>query len=1008
MMKRSKSQSKINLSINKYKKSQSKNKSLRKENLKNLNYSSNTKFNSIGKKFKKPETPNKISYLLQKEKSSTKIKTDIRYNYKTFKDKIKKNIEPKHIKFDVDANDEKDNKKNNFFDIIKNKEKKIKLPLKYKNLYKFLKSKKLKDKIIHNLVLNQKIKNKNDFMRLINRNENNFIKIKNNKKVFGLKLDKNKIKRIKEKINLIKFRFSNMKKCPVYNFFYTGNKKKKLQESKIENNNDNNDNIEQIKLLEKSNENLKSEKIDEDNIDEDIVNIGDISHKEDNIEEKANINLKISVNLSINSIHKIIQINYPEIKQTKKIKINSPICDKCFRLVYIFFDYIKDYITTYCSYCENILIYKYDTFINKIQENKSPLLDCTCSNCYKSFLYSENNNPFVLIEKRDKNFIVLCKNCFIKNENSKEKKENEKIINFDDLIEQKLFIYEKNNNIRNNINNNENNNNIIIIKKDNNNININDINFLEKNSEIYDKKIKDLLFILKGYENNIKLLESKITDIPFSIKDNFYKKLKTLNKNLLIKKTIQNYYNEFNNFVTRINMLSSLNTILNLISLRLYRLNFININLTVDDKYLISKNFLKCEDLSHRFDIPEIKYCYSYKKLTKNFLNEEEYIQDKNHSTEEILKISYSDILNINYIIGKGIKYDISSENCYCEKIVPLTYSYNLKYNSINYQDILLYNFRNDKKIYYAQYNIERNTLESETLKLLINEPINNCDKIILINNGLDLFILSKERINFFKEIYYAYYIYNFRENHVINKYEINDKNNIIYNDYTICIQTKKKLMIINREIKKDINIFPEHNNINNINENNLVQEYVEEDNNIIDNENENNNAINNNNNIQDEINNIIEFQDNLINAFGGDLDEFFENLDEINNGNLPPVLSSSVFQVNEQGIKCHFLDTYKIDEKYFVVLSSKKVKKINSLLKIYFYLSLFDFEKYEEISKIEFEMLEFEENNKFNSHILKDNDSFKIIINISNIEQFLEERIYNFTLENGELLEIN
>ena len=37
-MKRSKSQSKINLSINKYKKSQSKNKSLRKENLKNLNY----------------------------------------------------------------------------------------------------------------------------------------------------------------------------------------------------------------------------------------------------------------------------------------------------------------------------------------------------------------------------------------------------------------------------------------------------------------------------------------------------------------------------------------------------------------------------------------------------------------------------------------------------------------------------------------------------------------------------------------------------------------------------------------------------------------------------------------------------------------------------------------------------------------------------------------------------------------------------------------------------------
>ena len=48
-----------------------------------------------------------------------------------------------------------------------------------------------------------------------------------------LKIGKDKIKKIKNNINLFKFRFSNVKKCLVYSFFYQGKENKKLKVSQI-------------------------------------------------------------------------------------------------------------------------------------------------------------------------------------------------------------------------------------------------------------------------------------------------------------------------------------------------------------------------------------------------------------------------------------------------------------------------------------------------------------------------------------------------------------------------------------------------------------------------------------------------------------------------------------------------------------------------------------------------------------------------------------------------------
>ena len=125
------------------------------------------------------------------------------------------------------------------------------------------------------------------------------------------------------------------------------------------------------------------------------------------------------------------------------------------------------------------------------------------------------------------------------------------------------------------------------------------------------------------------------------------------------------------------------------------------------------------------------------------------------------------------------------------------------------------------------------------------------------------------------------------------------------------------------------------------------------------------------------------------------------------NNINLPPLQASSVFQVNEEGIKSNFIDIFKIDENYFIVLLVKIVKKANAPLKAYFYLSLFDFETLEENTKIEFDLLEIEQGTKFRSYISLERENIKINIGIIKSKKPLEEKNYFFHFENKELFVI-
>ena len=188
---------------------------------------------------------------------------------------------------------------------------------------------------------------------------------------------------------------------------------KKLKENKEEKKENINNNLinisnKNIIKLENSKNNISNREFDTNSSqlikNQDISN--NIKEKKENISKKENeLNIiKQKISLKQNSIYQGM-----EFKQN--LKTYSPICDKCFRLVYISFDYIKNYISTYCIYCRNLSVYKYDTFLEKIKEIENPLLNCYCNKCNKSFIFSDEKNPFYLIETEENNFIIICEKC---------------------------------------------------------------------------------------------------------------------------------------------------------------------------------------------------------------------------------------------------------------------------------------------------------------------------------------------------------------------------------------------------------------------------------------------------------------------------------------------------------------------------------------------------------------------------------------------------------------------
>ena len=169
--------------------------------------------------------------------------------------------------------------------------------------------------------------------------------------------------------------------------------------------------------------------------------------KKDILEDKNKFKKEKSTNkvIKVNGIKNLntIRKKYGFQKYNEfRLRSYSPICVKCFRLIYISFDFIKNYISTKCSYCNKFDIYKYENFIEKIKKSNNPLLNSNCHKCFRYFNYSEKS--FYLIEKSDYNFCVICEDCV----DSKEYKEYYlKKVKVGDLVEHNLSIYAKGKNL---------------------------------------------------------------------------------------------------------------------------------------------------------------------------------------------------------------------------------------------------------------------------------------------------------------------------------------------------------------------------------------------------------------------------------------------------------------------------------------------------------------------------------------------------------------------------------
>ena len=157
-----------------------------------------------------------------------------------------------------------------------------------------------------------------------------------------------------------------------------------------------------------------------------------------NKNENKNKNNKDSKSLS--KIKKVDYIKkYEQFERKYKeleLKTDSLICDKCFRLLYISFDFIKNFIATKCPYCLKFNAYKYDDFIEKLKKYNNPLSNSNCQKCLKKITYSER--AFYLIEKPNYTFFVVCNECLSHNEY----KDYIKKYTIQELVDHYLYIYD--------------------------------------------------------------------------------------------------------------------------------------------------------------------------------------------------------------------------------------------------------------------------------------------------------------------------------------------------------------------------------------------------------------------------------------------------------------------------------------------------------------------------------------------------------------------------------------
>ena len=352
----------------------------------------------------------------------------------------------------------------------------------------------------------------------------------------------------KTKYNLSKI--SKINSCFINKPFKSINSKINLNDSSINLNNNkiNQLSTEKIKNMEKKSNycNLALNKIEKDKKNtkngksiklirnSKVIHKGPLTDSSVPLKEsKSNLNQRNESNIS--------KIN-GEIKFTQKIKFNSPVCKKCFRFTYISFNFIKNYISKICPYCRDISIYTYENFLEKIKQNNNPLLNSFCKKCNNSFIFSQYSNPFYLIEKENKKFFIMCKQCLeldkVK-EYQKKIKCNELLEHFDKFYkngEEEKSIYK-----------------LELLKTAD-----------EKSDKDIDKDIEKYLKHFGIYKNNILIIEDILKNyiLPLSLKQKVENKLSNLIKDIKIKNKIVEYYNEIKNSITRENIISMLHNII--------------------------------------------------------------------------------------------------------------------------------------------------------------------------------------------------------------------------------------------------------------------------------------------------------------------------------------------------------------------------------------------------------------------------------------------------------------
>ena len=981
-----------------------------------------------------------IKFLSNNKRNTKKIK--LKNNYQIYLNEVLKNNIFKFEKRIKRSNNNKSKelnfkyrKDNNYIPIrnklINSENKKNK---NYFNFKYFLKSdnKKTERKIINfpNIIINDKIKFKENekIQEILKQKKINKINIKediiinkntkinNNNNIIDISMEKEK----KINNNYIEKKSIKLSKIDK-NVNYSNSKN---EENNIDNNKNNN-----IKKSNDKNDILEI-KIKNDNYNESTKNVPNTISEISNNSKLKNIsknNNFINPNNNIETKKIIKKIEYKGMQFSQKILTNSPICEKCLRLVLISFDYIKNYILTYCFYCKNVRLYEYDTFIEELNENKNYLLNSHCKFCNKIFIFSDNNNPFYLIENYKDEFLVICEECFKINNI----KDYRKKIKFEELIHHNLYLYDN--------------------EKNNNELNTYKIN--EQQNEKINKIIQKNLKALDEYNNNLLFIESIIKDVPKSLRIKAEKKLSYLKKEIIIKKKIIEYYNKFSNFIIVNNMILLLKTIFDFSDLYLLKYE-------KKTKYIISneliKYFINCEKFLIIEELnPKLKFDFNL--ITINYQNKEHYNREIITNDNLILKSSYLNVLNIDFEEKEIILYNIIENSCFSKKIVPLSYNLNISKKELDNKEILIYNYKNDKRLYYGKYNISHQILIESSLSLLINENIQKVNTIKLMNNNEDLFILAD--INRGNILTFIYYIINFRTEVKIKKYFIDFNNyKIINNQTNICLKLNNKLVIISKNklkeiklpndkiyIQKDINKYINNDSEDNLDNYDKTQYYMKindikeinglynnleinlEDNDFELNQiNENNNYIVEYKSLNRNSDYLKENQDKesslnyIVNPLNIAYDNFnpmniaYDNLnyfykefrpnEESKKDSNNSIMNTydiereffsleefkrekkiySIFKLEEFGRKNFYKDILKLNNNFFIIVSSKHIKGSSFDIINYFYLSLYDFNTLEEITKIE---------------ICKINSSDYLDLNISIEKNIISIRITNSTM---------